>query len=423
MSPAGVVLHTVPLVLPVTAAPVWDGAVALAQGRVLAVGPRSELQARFAGARRRDWPGVMLPGLVNAGTSLQLSTLHDLASDRPSVWQLPARVAERFAAMSGPQRAEAARTGAFLALRSGTTALADVVTDPAALSAVARSGLRGTSYLPVEDIGRTPWGADLAVVLGAGATGRDIGVTWTRWSDLDEAGLGRLAELVRGTSARVLLPVAETVEEVEYVALGTGRLADRSASNASPRGPGRLGAGVGRGWSPVEALDRLGWLGAGTHLTQGVHCDSEDLALLARRGVSVALSPRSNRLLRVGRAPVADYLRAGVPLALATGSLAATPSLDLLAEARAARDLALEQGYDAPDLAERIVIAATLGGARALGLADAGRIAPGSRADLAVFDVVVAGPSAGDPFEELLEHGPGACVATVLAGRIVHRRG
>jgi cytosine/adenosine deaminase-related metal-dependent hydrolase len=132
----------------------------------------------------------------------------------------------------------------------------------------------------------------------------------------------------------------------------------------------------------------------------------------------VALCVRSNTVLGAGEAPVADYLAEGSPLAIGTDSRASNPSLDLVEEIAAVRELALAQGSPADGLARRLVEAATLGGAHALGLAGAGRIEPGARADLAVFDV----PTEGDPYEALVAHGAGRCVATVAGGRLVHRR-
>ncbi|MCW2616118.1 MAG: hypothetical protein JWN08_3112, partial [Frankiales bacterium] len=66
---------------------------------------------------------------------------------------------------------------------------------------------------------------------------------------------------------------------------------------------------------------------------------------------------------------------------------------------------------------ERLVRAATVDGAAAIGVAS-GLLAPGVRADLAVFDV----PTDGDPHQALLDHGAGRCTATVVNGRLVHRR-
>ena len=100
--------------------------------------------------------------------------------------------------------------------------------------------------------------------------------------------------------------------------------------------------------------------------------------------------------------------------ALGTDSLASCPDLDLLAEARSTRDVARRQGLEHPE--EALVRALTLGGARAVGQ-DLGTLEVGRRADLAVFDVPTDAP-----YQGLVEHGAGRCVATVLGGRLVHRR-
>jgi cytosine/adenosine deaminase-related metal-dependent hydrolase len=165
----------------------------------------------------------------------------------------------------------------------------------------------------------------------------------------------------------------------------------------------------------VRHCDDLGGLGPDVHVAHGVHVDAADRELLRQRQTTVALCTRSNKILQAGEAPVAAYLDEGSPVAIGTDSLASSPDLDLLAEAKATRDLARRQGMDHPDQA--IVEALTLGGARALGQ-DIGTIREGGRADLAAFDV----PVEGEVFANLLEHGAGRCVATVLGGRLVHRR-
>jgi cytosine/adenosine deaminase-related metal-dependent hydrolase len=73
--------------------------------------------------------------------------------------------------------------------------------------------------------------------------------------------------------------------------------------------------------------------------------------------------------------------------------------------------LARSQGYTASDLHQRLLEAATLGGARAIGF-DAGALVEGRRADVAVFAVDDA---ERDPYDALL--GSGRCVQTVVAGR------
>lgn len=171
---------------------------------------------------------------------------------------------------------------------------------------------------------------------------------------------------------------------------------------------------IGAAVTPVQHCDALGGLGPDVHVAHGVHVDAADRALLRERGTVVALCTRSNAVLSVGEAPVAAYLVEGNVVALGTDSLASSPDLDLLAEARATRDLARRQGLDGCE--EALVKASTLGGAQALGM-DLGTLRVGGRADLAVFDV-----PAQDPYVSLVDHGAGRCVATVLGGRLVHRR-
>jgi cytosine/adenosine deaminase-related metal-dependent hydrolase len=131
------------------------------------------------------------------------------------------------------------------------------------------------------------------------------------------------------------------------------------------------------GLSPVGYADGLGALRPGLVAAHGVQVDGSDRAVLARRGVFVALCPRSNRNLGVGTAPVPKLLAAGVRLCLGTDSLASVESLDVLEDA-----VLLHQQF--PDLDPAAILRmATLGGAEALGLPDLGAIVPGRRAALA----------------------------------------
>ncbi|NEE42752.1 hypothetical protein G3M53_97615, partial [Streptomyces sp. SID7982] len=56
-------IHAAPLVLPVGAAAVADGAVAVDGDRIAALGPYEEVTAAHPAARVRRWPGLLTPGL------------------------------------------------------------------------------------------------------------------------------------------------------------------------------------------------------------------------------------------------------------------------------------------------------------------------------------------------------------------------
>jgi cytosine/adenosine deaminase-related metal-dependent hydrolase len=111
-----------------------------------------------------------------------------------------------------------------------------------------------------------------------------------------------------------------------------------------------------------------------------VHVSESDVGIIKRSGAHIALCPRSNDLLDVGRAPVALFNKLGIPLALGTDSLASNNSLSLWDELR----FALETFPD--DLAEQDVFSmVTTGGAAALGItATSGSLCAGKRADFQV---------------------------------------
>ncbi|WP_439676280.1 amidohydrolase family protein [Embleya sp. MST-111070] len=410
-------LHVAPVVLSmVDAEPIRDGAVLVEDERIVAVGPRAELVAE--GARERVWRGVLTPGLVNAHAHLQYTDFGDLALSGLAFPEWIRLLTERRADFSEVMWQESARRGVHHMLRSGTTAAADVVTDPCVLVPVGRSGLRGISYVEViaDDAMWTGGRREAFLDTLRGASGgRALGVSPHTPFTVGTAVFAECVKIARERGLRLHPHLAETSHEVEFVRHGTGRFAE--ANRAMGLALELLDGGSGG--SPATYLDGFAGLGPDVHVAHGVHLGAQDRALLRGHGTAVALCVRSNAILAAGEAPVADYLTEGSPLALGTDSLASSPSLDMWEEAAAAREVAVRQGYRADDLDRRLVEAVTVGGAAAMGGLDgAGTLRPGGLADLAVFDV----PTEGDPYAALLAHGTGSCVATVLGGRLVHRR-
>ncbi|HUL93376.1 MAG TPA: TRZ/ATZ family hydrolase, partial [Burkholderiales bacterium] len=135
---------------------------------------------------------------------------------------------------------------------------------------------------------------------------------------------------------------------------------------------------------PLERLRALGVLGPRLVAAHAVHLTDEEIATLARHGASVAHCPSSNLKLASGLAPVAAMIASGVNVGLGTDGAASNNRLDLLEEMRLAALLAKAVANDAQALpAHQAIAAATLHGARALGLeAAAGSLVPGKYADL-----------------------------------------
>ncbi|MCW2569784.1 MAG: amidohydrolase [Mycobacterium sp.] len=400
-----VTLHSAPHVLPICAPPVPDGAVAVAAGRIVAVGPRAELRSTYSGAAEQRWPGVLTPGLINAHTHLNYThCAHFHGNGKP----FPAWIqdfAPVIAATTPDGWRASAADGVRRMLATGTTAAADVVTGPAALTAQADAGLAGVSYLEAVFHDRRSWArARWYAQLTDGA-----GISPHTAYTLDTPVLAELAAEARARGVRLHPHAAETVEEVAFTVTGTGPFADLARSMRLDLA--LLGCGSGR--TPVAELDAAGLLGPDSHVAHGIHVSAADRALLRRRGTVVALCPRSNARLGSGEAPVAAYRAEGNLVAVGTDSLASSPSLDLLGDVAALRELALRQGSPEEGLDRWLVEAATVGGARALGRDDLGVLRPGARADLAAFAVD------GEPYAALVAAGEGSCVGTVVQGEIV----
>ena len=416
-------LHAAPLVLPMTSAPIPDGAIVVDNDRVVAVGTRADLVAAHPEARVRDWPGILTPGLVNSHAHTQYYDFGDLASSGLPFPEWLHQMVARQATFTDAMWQESTRRGLHAYLKTGTTAVADIVTEPVVLSAVARSGIRGVAYIEAVFADDTSWAAGkradlLAAVDGAGGPVR--GVSPHTPFTISTGVYEDCVAIVYERGKRLHPHIAETMQEAEYVLSGTGPFAD----NAKQFGLDFSDIlDQGTGMTPVEWADARGALGGDCHIAHGIHVNESDRALLRERGTAVALCVRSNRILEAGEPPVAAYLREGSPIGIGTDSAASSPSLDLLDEARALKAVAREQGYAHDDLDRRIVEAATLGGAAALGLTEGpdrvGRLEPGVRADFAVFSVESGAGSDGDPHARLVDHG--TCVATVLGGTIVHR--
>ena len=143
-----------------------------------------------------------------------------------------------------------------------------------------------------------------------------------------------------------------------------------------------------KGKSPLAHLAALGVLDANCVLVHAVWLDDRDLDVLATSEARVVSCPQSNMKLASGNARVAEMLARGVVVGLGTDGCASNNSLDMFRE----MDLLAKQQkalyLDATALpAQTVLGAATLAGARTLGLPSLGRLEVGWTADLIVLDL------------------------------------
>ncbi|BBC73846.1 8-oxoguanine deaminase [Altererythrobacter sp. B11] len=141
------------------------------------------------------------------------------------------------------------------------------------------------------------------------------------------------------------------------------------------------------GCRPGQYAAELGWTGPDVWLAHCVQLDAEEIALFAQTRTGVVHCPCSNCRLGSGIAPVRAMRAAGVPVGLGVDGSASSDSGNLLNEARQAMLLQRAVGgASALDPREALYLA-TRGGAGILGRSDCGMLAPGLRADLAIWDM------------------------------------
>lgn len=311
------------------------------------------------GARRVDCRGrLLLPGLVNAHLHPELHVTRGLLQGRTlREWGDCQPLTRALAFLSGPAGREARRaaTRASLAecLLGGVTAVGVYgITDgapPDQAAELRALGLRG--HVTIRDMAFAP-SRGLAVPhvyrLHAEET-------------LTEAELDAAAA-AHERGERIVMHVAETRWRVELCRARFGT-------------------------TPIRLLERWGLLSPRVLLSHAVHVDEAEIDLIARAGAPVLASPSAEMKLGDGIAPVPALLEAGALVALGTDAAVCNDATDVFLEMRQLGLLHALHSGPAALSPERILRAATRGGAAALGLAEgAGSIAAGAPADLVLVD-------------------------------------
>ncbi len=401
--------YTAAWVLPIAGPPIANGTVRAADGRIVDVGHAPDPGAVALGHV------AVLPALVNAHTHLELSFLAGRVPPAGNMvdWVRAQLGLRRAGPSPAPETIERAAAAALAAMRaSGTGVVGDVANGLSTVPLLQASGcsahvfheLLGFSAPDPEGLVRTARAAVDGAVSGLASARHRVHVSLAPHAPYSVS-----PDLFRAIRADVdahaadvcTVHVAESPEESEFLAQGTGRwrtlLDDLGAWN--PRW-------VVPGVSPVAYLAGLGFLDGRVLAVHGVQCGSDDVSILRRAGCTVVVCPRSNRHVGAGDPPLAAFYDAAVPVAVGTDSLASAPDLNLFQELAAARRLA-------PSVpARRLLESATVVGARALGFArDHGTIEPGTRADL----IAVRVPEGVGDVEEYLVSGIDPADVTWLA--------
>lgn len=140
------------------------------------------------------------------------------------------------------------------------------------------------------------------------------------------------------------------------------------------------------GTSLLRHLDEIGVLDETMSLAHAIWVEPEDIELFAKRSATPVHNPASNLRIGSGFAPVKEYIRAGVKVALGTDGAASNDGQNMFDAVRLAALIHNQAGSDFNHWIppQQALAMATRNGARAFGI-DAGAIAPGKLADIVLL--------------------------------------
>ncbi|HSQ65093.1 MAG TPA: amidohydrolase family protein [Polyangiaceae bacterium] len=379
--------------------PISDGAVVVADdGSIVEVGPACSVLPSNTGLPIERISGIVMPGLVNAHTHLELSALRGRVPGGGGFLPWVERLIGARVEL-GPDEESDAVTAAVAELSArGTVAVGEVTNSLAAVHALAGAKIEGCVFHEV-------FGQDLAR-LRERVRGLETELH-ERVGDWPSAGLSyapaphtlytlhlevvrMILEESRAGGRRTSLHLLEHAAERRALERGEGPVIEWLTARS------RVDA-TSLPWPKEPALDvarDVGALAPDVVLVHLTEARKDELAAVAEAGAPVVVCPRSNLFIEGKLPPLLAMREAGIRPGLGTDSLASNASLDLLAEARALADRF--PGVPAWEL----VRMATDGGARALGLARHGRIQKGARPGL----LAIEGEVGGEPCAWLLGH-------------------
>ena len=350
-------------------------AVAVRDGEILAVLPVAEARARFAPAETVSRPGsVLIPGLVNAHTHNPMNLLRGIADDLPLMTWLQEHIWPVEGAVIGPEFiADGVSLAVAEMLRGGTTCANENYFFPDVEAATyKRMGFRAVVGLPVIGF-PTAWASNYDEYFDRAIEVHD------QWRDDPLVSLAFVPHAPYTVSDEAFERIRTLSDQLDLqVHLHTHETQQEVVDSERDHGQ-----------RPLARLDRLGLVNERLVAVHMTALTDAEIELCARRGVSVVHCPESNLKLASGFCPVAKLEKAGVNLAIGTDGAASNNDLDMFGETRTAAQLAKAVAGDATVFsAPSALRAATLGGARAIGLDDRiGSIEPGKRADLVLVDM------------------------------------
>lgn len=342
---------------------IFNGEIHTSGSRISYIGPATE-----GGAfdREIDCQGnLLMPGFKNAHTHSGMSVLRSLADDLPLNEWLTQSIFPVEAKMTAEDIYYMSQLSALEYLTSGITACFDMYLTPESVAqAMDDMGFRCCQVGGMNDFSQNIDWLERMYLTGNNADSLQSYIfgfhaEYTTCMENMKA----IAALAQKYKAPVYTHACETKAEVE-------------------------GCKERYGMTPVVLLASVGLFDYGGGIYHGVHMSEADYAVMQEKGLYVVTNPGSNTKLASGIAPITEYLKRGIPVAIGTDGPASNNCLDFFREMFLVAGLAKLHDDNAAALDAREVLRmATVNGARAMGLTDCDVLAKGKKADIIMIDL------------------------------------
>lgn len=382
-----------------------DHSLAIKDGLVCAIAPKTEIMAKYVPAREME-TGLALPGLINAHAHAAMTFVRGYGDDMPLMDWLTTRIFPIEARLEPRITRLASLLGHAEMLSHGITACMDMyIFEDAVFEAAELAGLRLV-------------GGE-AVFAFPSAACKDYHEALEATRRLHEKRSSRLRAALNPHS--VYTTDAEILTACRALALELDLPLHIHLSETTDEC--RL-CEQKTGLRPVAYCQSLGLFDVPTTIAHGVHLNADEIAILADKNVRVAHNPSSNMKLASGIAPVPAMLAAGLDVGLGTDGPASNNQLNIFAEMRQAS--LLHKISDPTVLpAQTVLDMATIHGAACLHWPELGRLAQGGPADLVGIDMRLPNLlPMHNPVSQLVYAASGhECELTMVEGEVLFHKG
>lgn len=350
---------------------IFLGEIRIQNEKIIYVGDGTDVKAVGEASAEEEWEEIdckgnlLMPGFKDAHTHSGMTLLRSYADDLPLGDWLNKQVFPVEAKMTSEDIYHLTKLAVLEYLTSGITAIFDMYLTPESIArACDDTGMRCVQVGAVNNFSQSPELVEemyLKLNEGSPLLSYQLGfhAEYTCSKDL----LCKIAELSHKYQAPVYTHLAETEDEV-------------------------AGCIERYGMTPMAFLNSLGMFDYGGGCYHCVHMTDEDITIMKQKGLYAISNPGSNTKLASGIAPISEYLKKGVPVALGTDGPASNNCLDMFREMFLVTGLAKLKEKDASAVdATEVLKMATVNGALAMGLTDADVLAEGKLADIIMIDL------------------------------------